>query len=73
MWAQTKLLWTNRMRPHVSPKSKPTPPTTPRQLPAASPSGRGASSAAAPGRRNEASHGALAQLDANDSQQQPVI
>lgn len=28
--AQTKLLWTNRMRPHVSPKSIPTPSATPR-------------------------------------------
>jgi hypothetical protein len=28
--AQTKLIWANRMRPHVSPKSMPTPSSTPR-------------------------------------------
>jgi cytoskeletal protein RodZ len=30
MWAQTKLIWANRMKPHVSPKSKPVGPSTPK-------------------------------------------
>lgn len=37
--AQTKLLWTNRMRPHVSPKSIPTPSATPRSSSVVGPNG----------------------------------